>query len=426
MKFTRVAFAFLSVCVLLAGTAFAQTIYYVSDESQKDGDDSAQKDGKDECQKDGKDACQKGVDCCPFELFPETCRGVKVGGWFQMGYHTQGANANNAALAVVDPNWAGGVHLPGVGGTTNAFNNYPNVLQLQQAWVYAEKVAETCGCGWDWGFRVDYVYGTDGQDVQSFGNVPGIWDEPWDNGGFYGSAIPQAYGEVAYNDLSVKVGHFFQIAGYEKAAAPENFFYSHSISFYREPRTHTGALAEYAVSDRLSVQGGWTAGWDTGFDQNGGDMFLGGITFDVTDNMSLAYVVAAGDFGFATAQGSDSDGYAHTLVLDWDVTCRLNYVLQTNYADNDLFTALAGPALTVNQYLLYDINCKWAVGGRFEYVHTAGANVDFSEYTIGANYRPRSNILIRPEMRLDVLNDMPAGLGVRDSTVFGVDAIFMF
>jgi len=414
--------------LLIAGTSFGQMIYYVGDESQKSGDEAVQKDnGSDAIQKDGSE-CQKGTDCCvkgddcccPFELFPETCRGIKIGGWFQMGYHTEGANqggANTGGTA----QW--NFPPPAANNKVNSFNNYPNVVQLHQAWVYAEKVAENCGCGWDWGFRLDYVYGTDGQDTQAFGSEPGNWDTSWDNGGFYGSALPQLYGEVAYNDLKVKAGHFFTPAGYERVQAPENFFYSRSISSVFAPYTHTGFLAEYALSDRTTLYGGWATGWDTGFDQNGGDMYITGFGFELNECTSLTYMAMTGDFGFVVpGPGSDQTGYFHSLILDRQMSDRMNYVLESNYLDNGQLAPF-GQVLTVNQYLFYTLNCRWALGGRFEYVNFAAANIDYSEVTFGANYRPHSNVVIRPEMRVDVLHDQP---GLQDSTVFGVDAIVTY
>ena len=53
--------------------------------------------------------------------------------------------------------------------------------------------------------------------------------------------MPQAYAEVFCpwgNGLSVKLGHFYSIFGYETVTAPDNFFYSHSYVFqYGEPNT---------------------------------------------------------------------------------------------------------------------------------------------------------------------------------------------
>jgi len=421
MKFRRIVVAFVGVSVLAVGTTFAGRCS-VSDETPESTDDGCvQKDDlkcedRGDCDGEKSGCCSDS--CCPFELFPETCRGVKVGGWFQTGYHTEGANGNGTQNPI----------------TGFGFNNYPNVAQLHQAWIYAEKVAENCGYGFDWGFRADYVYGTDGQDTQAFGNVAGIWDEPWDNGANYGSAVPQFYGEVAYNDLKVKVGHFYTIIGYEVVPAVDNFFYSHSFTIGLEPFTHTGFLAEYALGDRVTLYGGWTAGLDTGFDQNGGDTLLGGCSLQLSDDVNLTYAMTMGDFGFAVpgpvpAPGSDSNGYAHSIVLDWDLTSRLKYVLQTDYVDNALLTFGTGPISTINQYAMYTLNDQWALGARLEQVNFAGVvpvigpnGAGMTEVTVGANYRPNPNFVIRPEARVDIFD---VG-GVKDSTVFGIDAIMTF
>jgi len=412
---TRIVIVVTGLCVLLSADAKAEglvnldshRIIFVSQEEATQPSPSDVAPPEEEpggvIQKGGDCCCDS---CCPFELFPETCRGIKVGGWFQMGYHTEGANGVGTR-----------------GPRAAAFNDYPNTVQLHQAWIYAEKVAETCGCGFDWGFRLDYMYGTDGQDTQAFGNTPGIWDEPWDNGANYGSAIPQLYAEVAYNDLKVKMGHFYTIMGYEVVPAVDNFFYSHSLTMQYEPFTHTGVLAEYALNDRVTLYGGWTSGWDTGFDQNGGDSYLAGFSLDLTDAMSLTYIASAGDFGFG-AGGSVSDAYAHSVVLDWDVSCRLNYVLQTDYVDNNLLFA-TGPVYGVNQYAFYTLNDRWAVGARLEWLKHSAVDEDYGEVTVGANYRPHSNLVIRPEVRVDALNDTNVA-GFRDSTVFGVDAIVTY
>ena len=430
MMFRTIGFALAGICACLVGTASGEIYFVAQEESEPspsdvivaDGDGVQQ--GGPATQKawscdagcGGKTVCSAGCTCdwdCPWRLFPETYGGINIGGWVQMGYHTQGANGQGVAFS-----W----NFPAGNAKVGPFNNYPNVVQLQQAWAYAEKVADTGGWGWDWGFRVDYVYGTDGQDIQAYGSQPGNWDTTWDAGRFYGHALPQLYAEVAYNNVKVRAGKFFKIVGYEKAQAPENFFYSHSYSFLLSPYTHTGVVAEWSPRDNLTVVGGWTAGWDTGFDQNGGDMFLGGILFQLSDAVHVAYTTMMGDFGFLVpAPGSDSDAYFHGVVLDVQLTDRLEYVLQTNYMENPLL-APYGPILTINQYAFYTLNCRWAVGGRFEWYHGDTSRNELSNFTVGANYRPGANVVIRPEVRIDVLNE----LGMQDSTVFGIDAIVTF
>ncbi len=411
MKLVRSAFVVACICSLFAAHAAADglvrlasdDIHYVNqDDTDPSPSDAVPEPEPEPVYYDN----SYGMD--PWELVPRTCRGFKAGGWIQMGYHTEGANGIGVAAPAL---------------VRGPFNNYPNTFQMHQAWVYAEKAAETNGYGWDWGYRFDYVYGTDGQDAQSIGSTPGNWDTTWDAGAFYGHALPQLYAEVAYNDLSVKVGRFFSIVGYERVMAPQNFFYSHSVSFLLEPFAHTGFVAEWDYSDNVTLYGGWTWGWDTGYERNGGDALLAGLSLQLTDALTFAYYTSAGDFAFATGPGSDSDGYFHTMLLDWSVTDRLTYVLQTDYLDNTLFSATVGPLLTLNQYFLFEVNDRWSFGARFEWIRADGTQVEFADVTIGANYRPHPNVVIRPEVRYD---DFDLGGGLQDSTTLGIDAIFTF
>ena len=41
----------------------------------------------------------------------------------------------------------------------------------------------------------------------------------WNSGEYYGLAIPQLYGEIGNQDLSLKLGHFYTIVGYEGVPA---------------------------------------------------------------------------------------------------------------------------------------------------------------------------------------------------------------
>src|ERR1019366_4124766 len=112
---------------------------------------------------------------------------------------------------------------------------------------YVEKTAPSDNKGWFLGGRVDVAAGSDavlmtaaGFDGTSVGNTA-----KWHTSDFgYGFAVPQLYGELDYNDLKIKFGHFYTIIGSESAMANANFFYSHSYAFtYGEPATHTGVLA---------------------------------------------------------------------------------------------------------------------------------------------------------------------------------------
>ncbi len=275
------------------------------------------------------------------------------------------------------------------------------------------------------------MYGIDADDTQSFGNEPGNWD--FDNGfdhGAYGWAIPQLYAEVALNDKwSVKAGHFYTLVGYEVVTAPDNFFYSHAITMYNsEPFTHTGVVATGNISDTLTVYGGWTLGWDTGFDQvDDGSSWLGGFSISPSDNLAFTYISTAGNFG---ARGDEA--YSHSLVFDTTLTENLNWVVQSDLVR---VSTTGEDNVGINQYFLYSVTDCVGLGARMEWwkadnvtgyaPHNATLPTDgsFSYYaaTFGANIRPHANIIVRPEIRIDW---SPAA--DYDESYFGVDAIFTF
>ena len=142
-------------------------------------------------------------------------------------------------------------------------------------------------------------------------------------------------------------------------------------SIISEPFTHTGVLLEQKVADDITVLGGWTAGWDTGFSRNGGSNFLGGIKLQVTEKATLSYMTCMGNAGYndtyGSAPGSDQNGYMHTLLFNWNVTDNWTYVCQSNYVDNDILLGANEDALSLNNYLFYKFNDCWAVGTRLEW-----------------------------------------------------------
>jgi hypothetical protein len=346
----------------------------------------------------------------PWTLFGRNCDSprLNIGGWFSAGYHAE---------------------------SNDLFNSEPNEFNLHQGWLFVEKAAEAGDCGEiGWGFRFDGMYGIDAGDTQAFGNTVDGFGNPrgWDNGanfqrgGGYGFALPQAYIEMAKGDWTVKAGHFYTLIGYEVVTAPDNFFYSHAITMYNsEPFTHTGVLASYAASENTTYYGGWTAGWDTGFDQFGnGSNFLGGFSSSLSDDVTMTYMTTIGDFG---ARGSD--GYMQSLVFDVAVTDKLQYVLQSDL----LRVGSTGEDnFGINQYLIYTMNDRISVGTRAEWwkgdtltgyaphggVVPASGSLSYYETTSGVNIKLHKNLVARPEYRYD----WSPGAGYEQGS-FGVDFI---
>jgi hypothetical protein len=332
---------------------------------------------------------------------------MDIGGWIQSGYHTK---------------------------SDGVFNTLPNRLQTQQANIFIEQIADGSE-GLGFGFRGDLMYGTDAPNTQSFGNNPGEWD--FQNGfdhGSYGFAIPQAYGEVAMGDLSVKIGHFYTLLGYQVVPATGNFFYSIPYTFnFSEAFTHTGALATYKASDDVTIYGGWTLGWDTGFDRlNDGSSFLGGAAVKVLDNLTVTYILTLGNLGWI------GEGYTHSIVADWVINDKWESVTQSDYVGVDLPNGAPGSydTIGVNQYLFYTINDMFKAGGRAEWWKVDGLNL--YEFAFGVNVTATSNLRIRPEVRYNYSDELePAGftsaIGSNfdkdtfgNQLIFGIDAVLTF
>lgn len=372
-------------------------------------------------------SCGSCMTGCPFppgdpvNLFDQFIMGadtaLDVGGWISVGgYGNEYNAASNGPLG---------------------FNDLGNGINVHQLWGYVGKEADTGGCGLDWGAHVDYVFGVDGPDTQAFRGSQ--WDVTWSSGD-YGSAIPQAYLELAYDYLTLKAGYFYTSIGYEVVQAPDNFFFSHAYTqYYIEPFTHTGALATYDGFENVTFFGGWTAGWDTAFEQVGdSSMFLGGVSIKPNDAVTLTYATSVGKLDYSDTQPGDV--YMHSIVMDLQLTERLNWVIQNDlHYRNGLRNNVAAGG--VNQYLVYEINDCWSLGGRFEWLYDRDgafvqpglASGSYYETTLGVNWKPHSNVVVRPEVRYDWFSGtyLPGGLPFDNHTKdeqfsLGFDVILQF
>lgn len=308
--------------------------------------------------------------------------GITYGGWLNAGVT---ANANNPA--------------DGYNGPVT-FGDRAGELQMNQLYGYLQRSVTASADEWDFGGRVDIMYGTDAIFTQAYG-VPALdprTGQPLNRGNydlhltswsnrFYGLALPQAYVEMNLpigNGLQVKAGHFYTPIGYEVVTAPDNFFYSHAYTMqYGEPFTHTGVLGNYAIDDNWSVMGGAvtgsaTGGWDGNFNTNLSNWnFLGGGTWTSDDKAySLNLTSTAG-----ATSANNSDAWALYSIVgkaNW-LNDDLHYVIQHDhgFADNVITgngIALGTPGnrqnaqwYGINQYLMYDLTDDLGIGLRAEW-----------------------------------------------------------
>jgi len=333
----------------------------------------------------------------------------EIGGWSNAGYHD-----NNIPLSE-DYN------------DLLSFQDVPDHFHMHQQWFYIGRTADG-SAGLDLGGRADFVYGTDAQKTQSFGNPrsngaagqtdSGTFDASWDNGE-YGWAIPQLYMEIASGDLSVKVGHFFTPLGYEVVPATGNFFYSHSYTqFNSEPFTHTGVLGTFTGYEALTLYGGWSLGWDTGFDQlNSGNLVIGGFTAQLADDVAFTYLSTYGNFGWRDE--GDDNSYSHACVLTVGLTDNLQYIAQSDLLNITNPGEVEDETIGINQYLIYKFSDLISTGGRVEWWKLNGTS--YNEVTGGFNIHVLDNLVFRPEAR----QDWSPGADIDEET-YGVDMILTY
>ena len=357
-----------------------------------------------------KDCCPlECCDCEPWRLFPcgvGPCGGLDITGWIQAGG------------TIVDGNPPSNYNGP------MTFNDRDE-LQLNELYLQMSKAADNGGCGLAWGGQIDLMYGTDHRFTMARGlETTGAFGDKWNSGGSntYGIAMPQAYIELAYNDnLTMKIGHYYTIIGYEVVPALPNFFYSHAYTMqYGEPFTHTGFLATYDWSDTVSLVGGIDRGWDNWEDDNAQESALWGLLWDGGCGTTLALT---GTFGkeFDVTGTDNTQRMLTSIVGAREITSRLTYVVQSDIGHQNSGAATASADwYGINQYLFYKINCNLTAGLRAEWFRDDdGARVTgigatnplvgsnfaghFYELTMGLNWRPRGNpnLMVRPEVRYD-------------------------
>ena len=337
--------------------------------------------------------------CEPCEPICSPCTGLfgirplmstpfTFGGWVEMGIYGNG-NGHGSD-----------------NGPMHTASNQRTDFLMNQFYLYGEKELNTRR-GFDWGGRADLVYGVDGPGMQSWG------DETFDNGWGtnkhgYGMAAYQLYGTLGYGDLSVKIGKFITPIGWEESASKNNVFYSHSYCYWIEPATHTGVLATYDVTDRFSINAGWTSGMDSFKNPDDNTALLAGFTYALSDDATIYYWLNQGK-QYNLDHEARFNYFMQSLCLEWMLTSRFTYVLQYNVRnDNESGWVNRYSSYGINNHFLYALTDNVTTGMRVEWLrdnggfgYVTGDKADYWNVTLGLRWDPYKNLSIRPEVRYD-------------------------
>src|SRR6201990_1009299 len=168
---------------------------------------------------------------------------IQIYGWFNAG----GNLSNNTVRG---------------GNAPAAYDYNPNTVQLDQAVVYIERLPDTVQKDHiDWGFRLAPIYGENYRYTTAYG----LWSSQLLNhNANNGYDMPMAYGEVfipqVMEGLMVRFGRYISIPDIEAQLAPNNYMYTHSMTYTFDNYTNTGIQNTLAVTKNWIVQAGLTAG----------------------------------------------------------------------------------------------------------------------------------------------------------------------
>ena len=329
--------------------------------------------------------------------------------------------------------WLNGGFVGNFGVPRSKFNGPYNAVDraneamMNQVYIIGERTLPTDGST-GIGARTDVLYGEDFPLAMSLGWETNPGPSDWNSGEYYGLAIPQLYAEVGSRDLSLKLGHFYTIVGYEGVPAVGNFFYQKAYSYqFAGPFTHWGGLVNWNATDNVEFDGGLVNGWNGLASPYSKANFLGRARVKNDDNsLATSFAIVTGDEGndfsplFQPAPPlTSANRTRYSLILEYRPSDRWEYLFHHWLGTQAKGLASGGTALWagIDQYLYYRVSKTWLWGARFEWFQdTDGTRVglnrpsnpnhvplpgNFYSLTVGPNWTPTGNFLMRPCFRWD-------------------------
>ena len=343
------------------------------------------------------------------------------------------------------------------------FTDRANSFRMNQANIALEQDIDSAASTFNWGWRIEGMYGTDARFTHTVGLFDRATNSPyqWDlvEGSLSGH-FPVIFG----GGIDVKAGIYPTPIGYEVIDANANFFYTHSYIFnYGIPLKHTGAYATAHVTDMIDIWAGVDTGVNTGApffrstDDNHSGAFLGGFGINnPIPNLTILGLAHIGPENGYVAGGvgpaPDRNRYVrqiYDLVTTYKMNDALTLVNETNFIKDDLSPGLTpghsgATAEGTAFYGIYKWTDQWSFGARGEVfrddqgffvtsfqesqafmnaergipvaspIYGSGYNAGkatYSELTLGANWSPAIafpdqlpstlGLTIRPEFRWD-------------------------
>ena len=153
------------------------------------------------------------------------------------------------------------------GNAPAAYLYTPNTFQLDQAVIYIDRFPDTVQTDHvDWGMRLSAIYGENYRYTTAYGTYS--W-QLLNRNRVNGYDYPMLYGELfipkVRDGLMIRVGRFISLPDIEAQLAPNNYMYTHSMTYTYDNYTNTGIQTTLAVTKQFFVQLGVTVGTEASF-----------------------------------------------------------------------------------------------------------------------------------------------------------------
>ena len=339
-----------------------------------------------------------------------------------------------------------------------AYDVIPNSFQLDQGALYFERLPDTVQTDHiDWGFRFTSLYGLD----YRYTTAKGIFSQQLlVSNNVYGYDPVMYYLDFYIPKIGLgtdlRIGRYISLPDIEAQLAPNNYTFSHSITYTYDCYTQNGINATTKVNEHWTVQAGVSAGCESA-------PWISNAK--LTGNVCVAYSwTNGGDNLYACANSINSGKYAYNNLAAWYLTYyhKINATWHTDteswyqyekdvpnlcyglspcisYGSNANIGTnageITGPALIVGangaqcnplathcfapdyaivNYIEHEFNHHHSsLTIRNEYVddlkgQRTGSKTRYTEHLVGFNFWLGSTVTFRPELRYEHSYDVPA------------------
>ena len=358
-------------------------------------------------------------------------------------------------------------HARPYGNSPAAYAEVPNAFTLDQLTLYVERTPDTIQTDhFDWGFRFTSLYGLDYRFTTADGYFSQqLLNNPKSNGSIgnkYGYDPVMMYVDLYYphvfQGLDVRIGRYISLPDIEAQLAPNNYTYSHSLTYTYDCYTQTGINGTFKISNHWIFQAGLSAGCEAS--PWAPDRHL-------TGNACISYTWSEGrDSWYTCANSINSSKYDYNNLAAYyttfyhkfgqskwhmDIETWYQYMKDTPNVNNPLASPLLitnsngavcnnateltcfAPEWSTVGYLNYQIDAKNFISVRNEYFddirgQRTGFKTKYTEHMISWNHWIGSTIVFRPEVRYEHAYDAPAyNNGTKKSQLmFAGDMIFFY